>query len=140
MRWVVAFFLSSLFIAPVLAASAGSQPSEVFALYSNLCLHRQSGDLLGTRVALLRLGDGAYAMYQESEGWPGKPLMVKLDPGLLKKSKLDFQVSMEGGESRIVRGDVTGNVLVLTSGGLRMNEKILRLPRVPLPETIHTCR
>ena len=50
--------------------------------------------------ALLRLADGVYAMYQESEGWPGEPRMVKLDGAecvakLLRKTPLGIDLALE---------------------------------------------
>lgn len=131
-------FAILVFLASATAVSAADMVNG-FALYSNVCLHGESGDLLGTRIALLRLADGVYAMYQESEGWPGEPRMVKLDDGQFKKGRLDFTVQIDR-QSRVVQGRVTDKALLLTSGGLRNDEKPLRLDRAPLPEKVHACR
>ena len=133
------FGWSAIVIATVSVSARGAWAADdaSFALYSNM--HPESGDVLGTRIALMRLADGTYAFYEESEGWPEKGEVVKLDPDLLKKSRLDFSI-MEGGRSFAITGRATQTAIFLTSGGYRLDDKVLRIGRVTLPEKIPLCR
>jgi hypothetical protein len=49
-----------------------------FTLYSDACYHRESGDVLGTRIGILRLPEANYAYVQFAEGEFAPPQMVKL--------------------------------------------------------------
>jgi len=110
-------------------------------LYSNICLHGESGDLLGTRLGFLHLADGSYAFYQEVEGWPNKTQMVKLEPEQFQKSRFSFRVDTGDKVLTEVEGRVVEGAALLSSGGLRNhNEKILRLKRVSFPEKVPACR
>ena len=131
----------SIFLALTFSASlagAFEVDDSSFALYSNMCVH-PDGDVLGTRIALMRLADGTYAFYEESQGFPEKGEVVKLDPRLLKKSQLDFTIT-EDGRSFSIKGQITRDSIVLTSGGYRLNDKPLRIKRAKLPETLSLCR
>jgi len=136
------FYLSAVAILAILASSheVSAAGYSAFTLYSDVCLHQESGDLLGTRLGLLRMVDDTYAFYQLAEGWPGEPQIVKLDEDQLKKSRIDFQASQDG-KRFSVQGRIAGNTIVLTAGGLRdHDEKILRLKKVALPERVPYCR
>jgi len=127
---------SSLSSSPVFAAGDG-----VMTLYSNMCLHGESGDLLGTRLGFIHLADGNYAFYQEVEGWPNTTQMIKLEPEQFQKSRFSFRADTGDKVLRDVEGRIVGGVALLSSGGMRdHNEKILRLKRVSFPEKVPACR
>jgi hypothetical protein len=73
---------------PVSAATA----PMVVRLYSDMCVHPESGDLLGTRIMLLDLNDGPYLIFQEAEGAMGTPEIVRLERGALEGKALNFAV------------------------------------------------
>jgi hypothetical protein len=74
---------------PVCAAAADRSPDN-FVVYSNVCVHRETGDFLGTRIALLHFADGAYALVQTAEGELGAPDVIKLSDDPWKTSRLRF--------------------------------------------------
>ncbi|WP_063702459.1 hypothetical protein [Bradyrhizobium centrolobii] len=55
-----------LSIAVTVSNAAPSDDSGV-TVYSDICYHAEAGDLLGTRVVLLRLKGGDYVVYQIAE-------------------------------------------------------------------------
>src|SRR5207245_5148998 len=71
----------------------------------------------------------SYVFYQEGEGEPGPPTVVKLSNDLLKKGILDFNVEEDGRTWRIT-GTITRGAVLLTSGGnrqwLKDSDKVLR--------------
>lgn len=62
-------------------------PRGIFTLYSDLCLHRQSGDVLGTRIGFLNIRGGTYIFYQASAGELEAPQIMPLPDGQLAKSQ-----------------------------------------------------
>ena len=75
-------------------------------LYSDMCIHPESGDLLGTRIAVFDLGDASYVTFQEAEGVMGKPETVRLAPDDLRGSALSF-VLESGGKRERFQGAIT---------------------------------
>jgi len=133
-------------LAATLLAFIGHSPAEaqlsflpygVFTLYSDFCYHEEAGDVLGTRVGFIPMIGDTYVFYQKGEGEPGPPTVVKLSNDLLKKGILDFNVEEDGRTWRIT-GTITRAAVLLTSGGnrqwLKDSDKVLRLPRVSLPQ------
>jgi hypothetical protein len=49
----------------MISSGAGAEtPRAPFTLYSDACLHRESGDVLGTRIGFLNIRGGLYVFYQ----------------------------------------------------------------------------
>jgi hypothetical protein len=108
---MIAFRISSLILLAMSLAwsgpvSAATAPMVV-RLYSDMCVHPESGDLLGTRIMLLDLNDGPYLIFQEAEGAMGMPEIVRLERGALEGKALNFAVgpkhSRFHGRLRIVK-------------------------------------
>ena len=86
---------------PLLAATGlipsgfvGAQgPGTGFTFYSDICLHRETGDLLGTRIGVMKLRDATYIFYQIAEGEFEQPQIIKLTKDGLAGSKLSFPVA-----------------------------------------------
>jgi hypothetical protein len=114
----------------LLACIHGASAAEggVFALYSNVCFHNESGDILGTRMGVLRLGDGPYVFVQ----WSGGGDMMeaetyKLSPDEFKKGKLTFSVVY--GQNR---GTFHGTITDKAINGRFDNPTIVSLWNKPL--------
>ena len=133
----MAAWLLTLLACSSAQAQASFLPYGVFTLYSDFCYHEEAGDVLGTRVGFIPMIGDTYVFYQEGEGEPGPPTVVKLSNELLKKGILDFKVE-EGGRTLRITGTFTRGAVLLTSGGnrqwLKDSDKVLRLPKVSLPQ------
>jgi hypothetical protein len=56
---------------------AAEAPRKTVAVYSNVCFHAQSGDILGERVFLFRVRDGFQVLFQEAIGEMQLPILEK---------------------------------------------------------------
>jgi len=129
----------------LLTAISEARAAESIAIYSDACIHGESGDLVGVRIAVVRLGDAPYFFVQWAEGEHfGQPEMNKLSPEDLSKGKLNFAI--RNGQNparfsgRITEKAVTGS---FDNKGLMrdLGTKVLNLPRVPLSQqTYGSCR
>jgi hypothetical protein len=120
-----------LILLPVGGAVAVEWAPENLAVYSNVCVHRQTGDLLGTRIALLRFADATYVYVQIAEGELETPQVIKLSDDPWKTSHLQF-VMMGDGAPRVFRGALSSNALSgnFEEAGLNtIGHPVTRLPR-----------
>ncbi|WP_143271662.1 hypothetical protein [Bradyrhizobium mercantei] len=117
-------------------ANAAPTDDSVAAVYSDVCYHPESGDLLGMRVVLLRLKEGDYVVHQLAEGQLGDPQIgaATVDP---KKGDILFKVALEGSNGQVMtfRGKVTAQALTGNFDNSnwtnrKKGEKTLRLPRI----------
>jgi hypothetical protein len=60
---------------PALAATV--KQKEMVTIYSNVCYHEESGDLLGALVLVLKQYGETYIVYQEAEGILTSPKPIK---------------------------------------------------------------
>jgi hypothetical protein len=61
-----------------LAVAASGKNSEIL-VYSDVCIHADTGDLLGTRIVLLRFPEGDYVYFQLAEGVMLIPELTKAE-------------------------------------------------------------
>ncbi|AWH25142.1 hypothetical protein [Stenotrophomonas sp. YAU14D1_LEIMI4_1] len=67
-----------LAVLPGIATGAGApNPAPI---YSNVCMHPESGDLLGLEVSFVGGPDGGYAVVQRYEGEASAPEVMKIKP------------------------------------------------------------
>lgn len=80
--------IATVLMTVLLVAGAGAAPATPFTLYSDVCYHRESGDILGTRIGILRLPEGRYLYLQFAEGDFVAPQMIMLVPEDLQGGQL----------------------------------------------------
>jgi len=132
----------------VLCLLAGVQiadAAESLAVYSNVCLNKDSGDLNGIRIIILRMGDAPYFVMQE----PGGILfeeseMKKLSPDDLRKGEINFSFEYAQKPAPF-KGRITKNAIVGTFDNKLLVKdygwKIIQLHRVsPSKKTYDVCR
>ncbi len=137
----IAGVLRPILAATVLVASsaaiAKAPPRYGALVYSNVCAEPQSGDIGGTRITLLRLGDGDRVIYESTDGavmWPIFAARAKVDS---RAGTISFEVRPEA-DTLTFAGKFTEAVLIGTFGG---NAESVRLPRIanlsrPLPNCL----
>lgn len=80
MRWLLALKFLWLVVplslaSPALAATA--KQKEMVTIYSNVCYHEESGDLIGELMLILRQYGETYVVYQEAAGILTAPEPIK---------------------------------------------------------------
>ena len=86
MRHIIAVLALYLLPGIPLAAAADS-----LAVYSNVCINKDSGDLNGIRIVVLRLGDASYLAMQQASGISFEEMdLKKISPDELSKGKISF--------------------------------------------------
>ena len=100
------------FLGLLAAGSASGAPAPGFSLYSDVCYHRESGDILGTRIGILKLPEASYLYLQSAEGVFTSPRLVELGPDGLKGGQLTFttQILLKGPQTTF-HGRVTDTAL-----------------------------
>lgn len=68
----------ALAVLPSVATGAGA-PKQA-PTYSNVCMHPESGDLLGLEISFVGGADGGYAVVQRYEGEATAPEVMKIKP------------------------------------------------------------
>ncbi|AWH28967.1 hypothetical protein [Stenotrophomonas sp. YAU14A_MKIMI4_1] len=68
----------ALALLPDIATGAGA-PNHA-PTYSNVCMHPESGDLLGLEISFVGGADGGYAVVQRYEGEATAPEVMKIKP------------------------------------------------------------
>jgi len=106
------FFLILLLclLAAVRNVPAAADAASNFILYSDICVHAETGDLLGTRIGLIKLSDATYAFFQVAEGVTESPQINKLSSGDIKDGKIAFPVLIAG-KSKIFQGTITNTAI-----------------------------
>jgi hypothetical protein len=123
-------FLVFLCFAPSSAADA--QPQYFIRLYSDICLHPESGDLLGTRIIVLKLRDGNYVYFQPSEGEPGLPASAK---AVINVTDIEFHVAEPDRPTVDFKGKLTdeflnGRIEYDNGAGRKWLSEPMQLPRI----------
>jgi hypothetical protein len=122
-------FLTGLALA---VGRASAAPTPGFTLYSDVCYHRESGDILGTRIGILKLPEASYLYLQSAQGAFTPPQLIKLEPGDLKDGRLTFstRILLKGPQSSF-HGRVTDAALTGTfDNALPFDERRLNLRRI----------
>jgi hypothetical protein len=73
------------------AASAQQGPDA--RVYENVCLHAESGDLLGERFTILPLGEATYVVYQAADG---RVTPASVGQAKLNANSIEFSVNVDG--------------------------------------------
>lgn len=58
-----------------------SREERPYGIYSNMEISDETGDVSGFEFFILPSNEGDYVVYQDAEGWPKKPLILKLTLG-----------------------------------------------------------
>jgi hypothetical protein len=116
-------------------AIAKAPPRYGALVYSNLCVEPQSGDIGGTRITLLRLGDGDRVIYEYTEGAVAWPLFVARAKVDSRAGTISFEVRPEA-DTLTFEGKFTDSILV---GAFSAKAEPVRLPRIadlsrPMPK------
>ena len=123
----------------LLTASAQAQVPSM-TVYSDICMHEETGDLLGTRVALLKLPDATYVFFQLAEGELSPPVIGKL---LQRGETIAFEVDLYGKTLKFI-GTLTNTAITarLSNNGLSPSgSEVFRLPRIrDTTASIPRCR
>lgn len=128
-RFISVFFLS------LLAGIPGASAAESLAVYSDVCINQDSGDLNGMRVAIFRLGDAPYLVLQwaRSDSFE-EPEMNKISPDDLNKGKVKFSIQYQK-EPAHFSGKITEKAIVGTFDNKSLMKdygyKTIQLRRVP---------
>jgi hypothetical protein len=113
-RTVSAVLLMS--VAAIAAAGGKGLPRYGVAVYSDLCVESESGDVGGQRISLHRFADGDSVIYEFTAGGLSMPLVasdVSIDDGT---GVLTFTVTVADNEERTIIGRFAkdGRTLTLT--------------------------
>ena len=131
------------FLGLLVAGRASAAPAPGFTLYSDVCYHRESGDILGTRIGVLKLPEDIYLYLQFAEGEFSPPQLIKLGPNGLKAGQLAFsaQIGAKGPASSF-RGHITDTALTgAFDNTLPPEERRLSLRRIsPDKKGFPDCR
>jgi|SRR5581483_10468744 len=128
-------FLVMIGLMPCGVAMGQSAPPG-FAFYSDVCYNSQGGDLLGTRIGVMKLRDAVYLFYQDAEGIFGEPQIIALPPHALAGGKLSFTIADFPDPSTFV-GTISDRAIKvrLTNGGVGpKGTGVFNLKREALPE------
>ena len=108
MLWSLAVAAVSL-AAPV-ASTAQDVRRTVAIVYSDVCTHADTGDLLGDRVVVLRFFEGDYVFFQTAQGAIQEPLLgtATID---YKNNDIVFKVSASDKSVATFKGKMDGKVL-----------------------------
>ena len=72
--------LTGLWSGAALAASLPNSSAELVTIYSNLCMHSESGDVLGERLILIwEDGTPQTVLFQTIAGWPRQSELVSAE-------------------------------------------------------------
>jgi len=75
--WPVVFFSGTIFF--TIAQDSGEE--RPYGIYSNMEISQETGDVSGFEFIILPSNEGDFLVFQDAEGWPKKPLLLKLTLG-----------------------------------------------------------
>ncbi|ELX12722.1 hypothetical protein Jab_1c13370 [Janthinobacterium sp. HH01] len=100
------------------AAPAGTLPRYGILVYSDLCVHADSGEFGGQRITLQRFSEVDTVLYEYTAGglsWPVVASEVTIDP---RGKQLYFTVQPPDEEERVISGKLAdGGKTLLLDGG-----------------------
>ena len=125
------------------SAKPAGLPRYGMAVFSDLCIHADSGEFGGQRITLQRFTEVDTVLYEYTAGglsWPVVASDVNIDP---RGKQLYFTVQPPDEEERTISGKVTdgGRMLVLDGGYCGDEAVPMRLPLVTdFSRKAGTCR
>jgi hypothetical protein len=75
--WLVFFLAGTIFF----MIAQDSSEERPYGMYSNMEISEETGDVSGFEFFLLPSNEGPFVVFQDAEGWPKKPLILKLTIG-----------------------------------------------------------
>ena len=72
--WSVFFFSGIIFF--MFAQVSGEEKS--YGIYTNMEISEETGDISGFELFILPSNEGDYVVFQDAEGWPKKPVVLKI--------------------------------------------------------------
>ena len=121
-----------IIIAPV-SVSADSR-RDVVAIYSDVCYHAESGDLLGDRVFLFKSQDRSYVVLQTAEGVFTPP---NLGEAIINGDRIRFELQQSSEPSISFVGKITPEAITgsFRNGRTdRLGHQTFHLARQPAEE------
>lgn len=124
---------------------AAALPRYGMVVFSDLCLHADSGEFGGQRITLQRFAEVDTVIYEYTAGglsWPVVASDVNIDP---RGRQLYFVVTPPGEDERTISGKLSedGTALVLDSAYCEDGSVPMRLPKVVdfgrKPGACHSC-
>jgi hypothetical protein len=114
------------------AGARGASQDESVVVYSDLCYHSESGDVLGNRVVVMRFKEGDYVLFQTAEGEIGAP---QFGEAVITSRSDEIVFKIKASEKVIAtfNGRMSGQFLTGTfdkGWENRSGEKTFRLPRI----------
>jgi hypothetical protein len=135
-RFTAILTLYFMSVIPVAAADS-------FSLYTDVCYNVEGGDLLGHRIGIIRLYDGAYVFLQVAEGNWAQPLIGRASAADLNRGRLVFSVFDEG-RPLSFRGTITEKIVTGQFDGWfgdKGKPLMVRLSRISvLKKDVPDCR
>jgi hypothetical protein len=119
--------------ANIACAAAPQSEIDSVAVYSDICFHEESGDLLGDRFVLLRFPEAAYVVVHEAIG---EVQPAQLAKAIISKNNSDitFTLFTSEGPPAVFKGKVTEKVLTGIFENGRKNNRtgssMFSLPRI----------
>ena len=139
MRIVVILKALATFGAVLLFAATGSlgapQEGSRVIVYSDICVHPESGDLLGSRVVVMRFVEGSYVLFQMAEGVLEAPQSVAAT--IDKNGDILFRLPESEKVLATFKGKMTDQSLTGTFDNHWTNgfgKKTFQLPKVAGPQ------
>jgi hypothetical protein len=113
-------------------AAGGGLPRYGMVVFSDLCIHTDSGEFGGQRITLQRFAEVDTVLYEYTAGglsWPVVASDVNIDP---RGRQLYFTVRPPDEDERTISGKIAdgGKTLVLDGGYCGDEAVPMRLPRV----------
>ena len=130
MRRGAAFSILWLVVALSLASPAlavTTKQKEMVTIYSNVCYHEESGDLIGELMLILRQYGDTYVVYQEASGilTAPQPIKAKVDG-----DRIDIELpTASPGYVVTFSGKLTDKAIIGRFSNAR--DKVVRLARQP---------
>lgn len=81
MRTATLLTLIAVVLASEGSAVAASEPLPLMGTFSNVCVHPESGDLLGTEISFMKGGQATFALVQRYEGESNAPELMGVTQG-----------------------------------------------------------
>jgi hypothetical protein len=135
--------LSTSLAAPKKAAKPGALPRYGMQVFSDLCIHPDSGEFGGQRITLQRFAEVDTVLYEYTAGglsWPVVASDVTVDP---RGQQFYFTVQPPDEDERTISGKLAdgGKTLVLEGGYCEDQSVPMRLPLVTdFSRKAGTCR